>query len=398
VTTGANGLALAALLVLAAAGMVAALVVRVPQLVHGAGILLLPAGMMDVSVETGGRIVAVDVQVGQLIHKGQMVARIDQPELENALAQAQAGALDAATARRLTADAQAQARRMREQIAAEKRQGLQRALSLANERLAAFKDRAVILANLAKDTFVLKQTLVDARIRIGDTEQEVAELQRSQTQIDADLGNAAIVDAQALLSLDLRAGETARQVGAARRRLAGAETVVSPYDGRVVELKHDAGELVQGGAALLALMPIAGHDQADPLRLVLYVPGGDGKKIAPGMKAQISPSTARREEFGFILGRVVSVAAAPATEDGMMRTVKNHQLVAELSRQGAPFEVTVALDTDAQHPGGYRWSFSHGPSGTLGAGTLADGAVQIQEVRLAELVFPALHQIAWHRP
>jgi hypothetical protein len=90
---------------------------------------------------------------------------------------------------------------------------------------------------------------------------------------------------------------------------------------------------------------------------------------------------------------VVSVAAAPATEDGMMREVKNRQLVAELSREGAPFEVTVALDTDAKDPGHYRWSSSHGPGGTLGAGTLAEGAVQIRDARLAELVFPGLHHL-----
>ena len=393
VTTSMDAIALAALLALAMVGLAAALLVRVPQLVHGTGILLLPAGMLDVSVETGGRILAVDVEVGQSIRKGQVVARLDQPELENARAQAQAEAADAATARMMTANVQAQARQMRERIAQAKREGLRHALALANERLAAFTERLALLTNLAKSTFVLRQTLVDAKIRIGDTEQEVAETQRSLTQVDADLTNAAIADAQALLALDLRAGEAARRAAAAQRRLVSAEAVVSPYEGRVVELKHDSGELMQGGAPLLALMPVAEGGGTAPLRLVLYVPGGDGKKIAPGMVAQVSPSTARREEFGFIAGRVVCVAAAPATEDGMMRKVKNRQLVAELSQQGAPFEVTVALDADPNDPGHYRWSSSHGPGGTLGAGTLADGAVQIREVRLAELVFPALHRL-----
>lgn len=393
VTTCMDGIALAALLALAVVGLAAALLVRVPQLVHGTGILLLPAGMLDVSVETGGRILAVYVEVGQSIRAGQVVARLDQSELENALAQAQAEAADAATARMMTANAQAQARQMRERMAQAKREGLRRAMALTNERIAAFTGRLALLTNLAKSSFVLKQTLVDAKIRIGDTEQELAETQRALTQVDVDLANAAIADAQALLSLDLRAGESARREAAARQRVVNAEAVVSPYKGRVVELKHDSGELVEGGAPLLALMPMAEGKRADPLRLVLYVPGGDGKKIAPGMVAQISPSTARREEFGFIAGRVMSVAAAPATEDGMMRKVKNRQLVAELSREGAPFEVTVALDTDPKDPGHYLWSSSHGPDGALGAGTLAEGAVQIREVRLAELVFPVLHHL-----
>ncbi len=190
---------------------------------------------------------------------------------------------DAATARMITANVQAQARQMRERIAQAKREGLRRALVLANERLAAFTERLALLSILAKNTFVLRQTLVDTKIRIGDTEQEVAETQRSLTQVDADLANAAIADAQALLALNLRAGEATRRAAATRRRLVSAEAVVSPYEGRVVELKHDSGELVQGGAPLLALMPAAEGGRDDPLRLVLYVPGGDGKKIAPGM-------------------------------------------------------------------------------------------------------------------
>jgi len=47
------------------------------------------------------------------------------------------------------------------------------------------------------------------------------------------------------------------------------------------------------------------------------------------------------------MGRVRSIAEVPATPEGMMRTLKNKQLVQTLSNNAAPIEVVVELERDA---------------------------------------------------
>ncbi|MBC7251032.1 MAG: HlyD family efflux transporter periplasmic adaptor subunit, partial [Anaerolineae bacterium] len=90
--------------------------------------------------------------------------------------------------------------------------------------------------------------------------------------------------------------------------------VISPYAGRIVEVKVNDSSLVERGTPILSVA--AEGTGPGNLEAVIYVPSAEGKKIRPGMAVQISPSTVRREEYGFMMGRVVSVGEFPATHQG----------------------------------------------------------------------------------
>ena len=166
-------------------------------------------------------------------------------------------------------------------------------------------------------------------------------------------------------------------------------------------MKVNAGEMIERGAPLLALLPDAndvprrGQARAPILPLVatLYVPQADGKRIRPGMEVQIVPSTVKREEFGFIAGRVTSVSAVPATREGMQRALKNQQLVSSLSSGGAPFEIRAELLTSPDTPSGYKWSSSRGPDGVLTGANPCTAEVVIRSEPLLQLVIPALRRL-----
>jgi HlyD family secretion protein len=125
---------------------------------------------------------------------------------------------------------------------------------------------------------------------------------------------------------------------------------------------------------------------------VLFIPASAGKRVQPGMRVRISPSTVKREEFGSMLGKVVWAAEFPSTQKGMVRVLGNEALVASLMKEGPPIQVNVALDRDASTPTGYRWSSSTGPSLSISSGTLATGAVVVREEKPIRLILPKVRE------
>ncbi|MEI6157770.1 MAG: NHLP bacteriocin system secretion protein, partial [Atribacterota bacterium] len=166
-------------------------------------------------------------------------------------------------------------------------------------------------------------------------------------------------------------------------------TVVAPIDGRVLEVKVNRGEIIEAGVPLLGLEQTG--EQAKNLEVVLYIPVEEGKKILPGMEAQISPTVVKKEEYGYLVGKVVSVSEFPATNRGMMRTLGNEDLVKQLSGQGVPIEVHIDLIIDKNTPSGYQWSSPQGPSVQIDSGTVCSGSVIISKERPIEQVFPSFH-------
>jgi HlyD family secretion protein len=100
----------------------------------------------------------------------------------------------------------------------------------------------------------------------------------------------------------------------------------------------------------------------------------------------------RREEFGFIKGRVRAAAEIPSTAEGMNRTLKNRQMVQALTKEGAPYELIVDLIADASTPSGYRWSSSRGPETRVDGGTVATAEIEVQSLPVLSLVVPPLRQ------
>ena len=126
------------------------------------------------------------------------------------------------------------------------------------------------------------------------------------------------------------------------------------------------------------------------LEVLLYLPSEKVKTVRSGMEAQISPSIVKREEYGFIRGRVTYVGAFPASVDALMRNFQNQVLVQAITSEGTVTEVRVALDPSAGTISGFEWSSSKGPPITLTSGTLCTGLVVTREQKPVSLLLPFL--------
>lgn len=181
--------------------------------------------------------------------------------------------------------------------------------------------------------------------------------------------------------------ETEDKINKLQDELISSSEIVAQVDGRVVEVKVNKGDIVQPGACLVSMDREGSTIKQEA---VLYVPAEEGKRILPGMEALISPSTVKKEQYGYILGRVTSVSEYPATSQDMMHTLGNEGLVTKLSGQGTSLEMHVDITVDASTVSGFKWTSTGGPPQKINSGTLCDGSLIISKEHPISMVIPTL--------
>lgn len=389
--TGARHWAgMAAVCLLAAGAILWGVLGSAPVTVATQGILIAEGGILDVTAGHGGRLTDFTVRPGQRVERGAVVARLDQPDLAQDLAQAREALAEARERRDLIASFQARQHEARTEVDAARRAALEQVSGHLRERLRWLEERDAYEGDLIRSGAIPRQRRIDTRIDLNAARQELTETANALSQVAMEERAFAIAQQRELLDLDLEIAALRRRVDALDGRLARESTVVSPYEGEVAEVKVAAGDMLAEGAALFSLLP-AGRPEETVA--ILFASPTDGKKIRPGMAVNVSPSTVKAAEFGFIRGEVISVASIPATREGMGRVLRNEALVATLSGQGAPLEVRVRLARDPATPSGYAWSSGTGPQTAVTTGTLCEGTVILRRQRLIALVIPALEPL-----
>jgi HlyD family secretion protein len=377
-------------------GLAWSAILSVPITVRGQGMLLAPGGVLDVTSESPGRVISFTINIGDHVKAGDLVARLDQPDVRLELANAESENADAQEERRQIAEHQLRRAPVLTASIAQRLKSFKEQMVFLDQRLVWLAEKAKADEELSARNLTTRQKLLETKLEIGRAQEERAQAQNGIRNLDVEVSKAQIDDQRELLNVNLKIAAAERKIRTLRDKLERQSTVTSPYDGIVVELKVNPGEIVDRNGPLFSLIPSEGTtahadgEKTGPLYGVIYIPPGDGKKVRPGMHVRVSPSTVRREEFGFIQGRIRAVAEVPSTVEGMNRTLKNRQLVQTLAKEGAPYEVVVDLLADPATPTGYRWSSSHGPSVSINGGTLASADVEVRSMPVLSLVIPPL--------
>jgi multidrug resistance efflux pump len=135
-------------------------------------------------------------------------------------------------------------------------------------------------------------------------------------------------------------------------------------EGHVIELRHRVGDFVRNGEVVATIEPPSTN-----IEPVVYINSANGKRVKPGMEVQVSPTTVRREEYGFMKGQIRTVGEYAVTADAVESVTGNKQLVEELLKSGTKVEVQVGLLANRDTASGYTWSSSGGPPFKIEGGT-----------------------------
>lgn len=390
--------ALGALGALIAAGVAWSVVTRVPVSVAGQGILINPGGIVDVVSATQGRVESVLVRPGDRVQAGQVVARVDQTDTAIKLEQLEGQLADARRQREAVAAYHDRTIRATQELLAEQERALHLRAGILKEQRRWLQERATYQAELDAKKYIARQQLIDTKVEINRVDDTVAQTDIELVALRTQAEERAIQRDRELFQIEQKIEELDRMVAGLKDTLARSVVITSPHGGRVAELKATHGEYVMPGKAILGLLRDRPDADGAPLEAVLYLPPREGKKVAPGMEVSLGPSTVDHETYGFMTGRVATVAAVPSSTEGMLLTLKNDQLVRALSGEGAPFEVRVALATDPATPSGYAWTSSKGPPISVDPGTLTEGRIVVERVPAAALAIPALQRLLGKAP
>lgn len=387
VTTPRNWVALLATIVLIGVAVVWGYEGIIPTKAAGQGVIVRSGGVLSVVSPGAGMVRSLSVKVGDKIRERQVIAVVAQPALveqikstREALAQLNR---DRERSIRLRSEgARLDTEAVDIQIANSKRQieDLKAQVKFAEQQI-------LVDEQLLAKGLVVKQQVIASRQKAVDLNAQIATLTARITQLEAQKFNSNSQPQQADADLRARIADLERTLTGQESQLALSANVVSPYSGEVIEQRVDPGAMVASGTPIITIQP-----DVRALEALLYLPSDKAKGAQVGQDVQISPTTVKREEFGFIEGKIVRVADYPATAPALMRNFQNEALVTSLTSQGPVTEVLVRLEADPKTPSGFKWSSSRGPNIVISSGTICAGQVVTREQRPITLVFPYIKE------
>jgi HlyD family secretion protein len=379
--------ALIAILLFCAAAGVWGIVGRLPTTATGSGMIVSTGGVLTVVARGSGIVRSIDVAVGQHVEANQVLALIAQPALADRV-RGMTDDLQAMVVRhQQDLKLKSQETAIRLEALARQRTNTERAIKEFQEQARLAAERIPIMEQLYAKGLVTNQQVLASREKLvelnGQVEDRAAQLKQFEAQAFELESQRATLDADAQLDVASRQ----RQIAAASSEQALQETVTTPYAGAVVEIKVSPGGSVGTGTPVLTIQP-----DADTLEVLTYVSSLQAKDIRKGLDARISPSQVKREEYGFMWGKVAFVADYPATAAAVMRNIQNDQLLQTLTGRGPVTEVRVLLDRDPSTASGFRWSSARGPSLRISPGTIVTAEIVTDRRAPISLVVPILRQ------
>ena len=383
VTTAKAWLALCVLMVMAVAVMAWAVFGEVSTYVEAKGIFLSRAGMVfDAASAGGGKLARIASAVGDEVAAGDLVAEISDAETMERYLSAVALADER---ERTLQEREAEAKEenaLAAQNVAKQRERLEELERTGREMVAKSRER------LQSDRELLAQGIVD-RMTVDRSEQALDLAQRNL--FDA-LRRRDALEADDLRRRNaLKAGVTSAKEDllAAKRRVTELAALIetwrirAPVSGRITEIKAQVGATLAPGQPVLSI-----ETGGEGLDVLIYVPPVDGKRVAAGMPALVSPATARREEFGYMIGAVESLSEFPASLNGMIAVLQNQDLARTFSHGGPPYPGRVALALDPSTASGFAWTSPQAVGVVITPGTLATVEVEVSSQPPVALVLP----------
>lgn len=367
----------------------------IPVKLSASGLLVYSGGLAEVVAIGTGQVVALEVDVGDTVQRGDPVALIAAPELEAQISSLEQRMRELEINYRRSQALGGRDLDLRARVASEARRNISAAI-LANQARASELEQ-----RLSKETLLLEQGLITA-LGVEATRDTLRSVRLSMETLRAEQGRLAVENFSAeratqaaLMAARIEMQDTKQRIELLEERLRNESMVTSSHDGRVVEVRVNAGDLLVPGTPLVSLERLG---EQGTLQALLYVDSRKGKLLQPGMDVQIAPSIVRKERDGVLLAKVKTVEGFPSSRQGMLRVLHNEQLVATLLQEtgGAPLALKAELVRAEDTPTGYRWSSDTGPDLALSSGTRCDAWVITRSERPIVLLFPSLDlDLSW---
>lgn len=354
-----------------------------PDTLDVAGIMLRSGGHYDIVALGGGDVRAVRVRDGDRVRVGSVVAVVGQPQLELSIRKTEDQLTQLRANRASVVASLDQATRIDLQAVDEQRNQARVAAVDATARVRYLANRDS-LEGQAKDAGLITPDIYETTVAaLAQARSDSATAAITFRQLVGKRVTTRSEAAQQVFTLDSQIRDVEAQLRALREQMEQQSTVVSRYNGQVVHMLVDTGDVVNDGRSVAVI-------EADSAPLRIYAFTDAGRTVRAGMTARLSPVGVRQEEHGFMLARVLNVSRAPLGTEALTRLLRNDALVRSYSANGAAYLVTLDPERDPAAPDGFRWTSPRGTGVTIESGTTFTGSLLIEAHRPITMVVPAV--------
>lgn len=130
------------------------------------------------------------------------------------------------------------------------------------------------------------------------------------------------------------------------------------------------------------------HDQVDQLKeIIAFVTYADLRKLKVGMEVQATPADLKREEVGYMYGRITSISELPTSAKEAGQLFKLEEFTSAVFPPEAAFMVQIRLDDHPQDASKIRWSHREGEKISVKIGTFCNLQIVARQRPVYDLLF-----------
>lgn len=357
---------------------------KIPITVSGRGILLTNVGLFSVQSRATGTVSKGVVKPGDFVRKGDLLMTIYDPQLELKLEKSKS----------MVAVLEAQLKNLKQEVESEE-SGYKGALMVKKNALLFNISQLEEEIDFASKELIERKKLVDegliSPLRYNEAFQNIA---KQKIEMQNKISDLALLDAE--IKKEYRASEIKLKEQQLRQEVEDQKVIevalqqgkiLSPYDGYVLEVLVNVGDLVNIGSPLVWLEKISQEEQS--YLIFGYFQVEKGKKIKPGTRIEMTVPNINVHRYGAITGTVSDVSLYAVSQEQLLSKIHNKSLINYLTNDAAAvIQATIIPDSDPKNPQLLHWTSGGQPPEALTAGTVGEIDVIVSEVRPFYYIIP----------
>lgn len=164
--------------------------------------------------------------------------------------------------------------------------------------------------------------------------------------------------------------------------------LTSTVNGLVISTKTDNEPFEAFDPIVSVIDDDASDGQAQRTQLIAYADNEAQRDLRIGMETQVWPADEKRDEIGYVRGRITQVVRYPAAADEVRQTLKSNVLAKRLLEQGdVVYEVRIELLRLPEDSTRYDWSFGEPDDVGMGIGTYCSVLTETKRRSMFQYLF-----------
>ena len=365
-------------------GIISSFYIPIPIKVSGPTVVWSDVGVLQVTAKDPGSVTKIKVKVGDYVEKGQIIAELDQSRVRDQLKSTEEKLFVLNKYIEDIEKLQNNDQRTREEFK-KVVDGIHKSSEVLNKtRLNRLNSRKEELRKLHDEgliKFDQYHTFID---RIEDTESSIINDQRMVINELKEENAKNNSESRELLQKKLEAAQLSSEVRLLKSQLSDQGVLRSMRSGTVVEITTSVGDFLSPGSPVILVRP---DSEIEQMTFVVFISSEQVKPVSVGMRTELELSAFPPTKYGKLVGKVKSISPMPLSSSGLMKELRNDQLVARITESGSPFMVKVDILRDPD-TGNFMWSSASKTERKLQVGMIGQGSVITREEKLFWLLLP----------